>query len=537
VIKQLKEFSAYTHKDPVTVEVSKRLVVINVVSGLVTHAFSLGVLVWLQRYLLQRISAEEYSLLPIVMAIIYILPLLTTFFTSGVSRYIVEAYSNRDEVRAIQILSSIIPFITVASLCIFVIGCYISLNIEYILNIPSGRNDEASLMVLLLLISFIVNFLIHPYTCGFDIRQQYVLRNLIATGIELLRIIVLFILLFTLGASVVWVVVASVSAGIIGAIINFIISRRLVPLLRFRVKSFNLRIAKEVLFFGLWSFLSQTADKIRTAADPIMLNLFATPLDVTTFHLGSVLKRQFDMIITKFLEPVQTALIAMYSRGESDRLRTIFYRLNKYVMWGGLLFVVPAIIYRSEIIRLYVGNKYIEASVVLALLFLPSIIATSLQLVWLIAPAIGKIKGLSIISITMQILNLSLTYILLVKYHMGSIGSALSTSIISSIALLFLILPLSLNLINGKFLEFLKYTFIPGILPAIAGSISWFILYILYNPYNIYSISLCSLIGLFIYSITLLFCLSDVDRKDLIKIYNIISNNFIRIKHRFPEHI
>lgn len=129
------------------VEVSKKLVVVNTISSLLTQLFSLTFLFWLHRYLLQRISTEEYGLLPVVMTVMVFAPLLTTIFTSGVGRYLIEAYAQGNKYRVTQIVSSIMTFIVgVASLVSILRGVFV-LHIDKLLNIPAGRVSEALVTV------------------------------------------------------------------------------------------------------------------------------------------------------------------------------------------------------------------------------------------------------------------------------------------------------------------------------------------------------------------------------------------------------
>lgn len=76
---------------PSRVEISKKLVLINSASSLVTRMLSISVLIWLQQYLLKRITPEEYSLLPVLYSVMMFAPLVTTVLTAGLGRYIVEA--------------------------------------------------------------------------------------------------------------------------------------------------------------------------------------------------------------------------------------------------------------------------------------------------------------------------------------------------------------------------------------------------------------------------------------------------------------
>ena len=52
-----------------TVPISKRLVLINSASSMIARMLNVTVLLWLHRHLLGRISAEEYSIYPVLMAV------------------------------------------------------------------------------------------------------------------------------------------------------------------------------------------------------------------------------------------------------------------------------------------------------------------------------------------------------------------------------------------------------------------------------------------------------------------------------------
>lgn len=88
------------------VEISKQLVLVNAASSVVVRVVNISVLVWLQQYLLKRISAEKYALYPVLGAAIVFLPLLMGVLTSGLGRYIVEAYAKGDERGVTQIVST-----------------------------------------------------------------------------------------------------------------------------------------------------------------------------------------------------------------------------------------------------------------------------------------------------------------------------------------------------------------------------------------------------------------------------------------------
>ena len=65
------------------VPISKRLVLINSISGIATRVLTVGVFAWVIQYLLKRIPEEELALLSIVLSLAMILPVLQTILTGG----------------------------------------------------------------------------------------------------------------------------------------------------------------------------------------------------------------------------------------------------------------------------------------------------------------------------------------------------------------------------------------------------------------------------------------------------------------------
>ena len=153
------------------VEISKRLVIINSVSSVLTVAIEIFFNFWLYQYLIRRITPEEYSLLPVVMSIMVLLPLVTTFFTSGIGRYVIDAYAKGDEEGVTRIISSIFQILTLCVFLLFVIGGFLVLNIDHLLNIPEGRLSDARLMFALLFITFAYSVSAIPFQVGFQVNN------------------------------------------------------------------------------------------------------------------------------------------------------------------------------------------------------------------------------------------------------------------------------------------------------------------------------------------------------------------------------
>lgn len=508
------------------VEMSKRLVLINSASSLLTRVLNIFVLVWLQQYLLKQITPEEYSLLPVLYSVMMFAPLITTILTGGLGRYIVEAYAKSDDERVTQIVSTIFPILCATGLVFLAGGLIFAWHIGDLLNIAPERLWDARIMMALLMFSAAISLPLSPFGVGFFVRQKFVLQNLIGVGIEIFRLLLLLTLLFGVSTRVLWVVAASVCAGIVGQVIGVIVSRQLVPTLRFLPSHIHWPIAKEITSFGGWSFVAQLADTIRTSADAIILNKLATPLDVTNFHLGSLVMKHTQATVYAVRAPLQPNLTALHATGDTARLGRLYLKGGRYGLWGIQLLVLPLIIFSRELILLYVGSEFAQAAVVMSLLLALFPISYGNMIMPALANATGQMKPWAIRASFLHLTNLTLTFYLVGRLEMGATGSALATFLSSLFLQPCLMWPLGIRLSGvGWRVWFLK-TLFPGLLPGIPASAFWLLCRWGVRPESWIGLSASVAPGILLYLLVLsLFCLQDDDKSYIGQVWRRIHSN------------
>ncbi len=474
------------------------------------------VLVWLQQYLLRRISAEEYSLYPVLAAVIVLVPLVATVLTGGLGRYVVDAYAKGDERRVTQIVSTMVPLLLGAALLILAAGSAFAWYVDRVLEVAPERLWDARIMMGLMVLLAAVQLPLTPFGLGLYVRQKFVLSNLITLCTELLRIGLLFVLLFGVSTRVLWVVVASVAANLCGLLVTLVISRRLVPALGFRRSELRWGLAKELASFGAWASVGQLAGTIRTSADPIILNKLATAVDVSCFYLGSIFQRQIHQVVQHVWVPLQPALTAMHATGEKERLRNAYLRGGRYALWASLFLALPLIVFREELMRLYVGEQYRAAATVMALLLMGFPLAYGNAMMLRLAHAMGQPGLPARRQIILQSANFCLTLYLVGVLRMGAVGSALATVLVAAAFQPLLMWPLGLKMAGVSFGTWLRETLGPGFLPALAGAAVLLGFRIFVRPSDWLTLTGCAGLGCVFYAaVLLLFALNQYERREL----------------------
>lgn len=498
-------------------EISKKMLMINSISGILYKVVNLSVLVWLQAYLLKKISTDEYSIYPVVMSITIFIFMIRLVFSSGTSRFAVNAYARGEFERVTQITSTMFVVVFCVGMVILALGLLFAFNIEKLLSIQPEMVFQARLMMAMMVVSFVTQLIFSPFEAGLYIKQKFVFQNMVLVMEGFLRIALLFLFLFGISTRVIWVVVATEVSTLIGFTIRIAISRRLVPDLKFKVKQVNMNLSKELMSFGSWNLVGQIAYRIKMSADPIILNKFATPLDVTCFHLGSLFQKHIHQFIQIMTQPLVPVVTAMHATGDKVRLGNTFLRYGRYYTWTFLFFSVPLMIFRYEFIDLYVGEQFKLAGIVILLLLTESVLSLGAFMLYTIAVATGRMKELAIRNLIIQLSNLGLTLYLVWGLKMGAYGSALSTFITHMIGGPLFEIPLALNIAQIKFKRYFLETVIPGNIPAIITVGLLFGLRYIKSPASWLELIFFSAIGCFCYVLVLFFFLQTNDKRDVAK--------------------
>lgn len=497
-------------------EVRKQTVLVNSLSGLAARLINLGLLVWLQRFLLSRISPEEYSIYPVVMSVMVFVVMVRSLLTGGTARFITEAYARGDADGVTRIASTMFPVYLASGLVILAAGLVFSWKIDAVLNIAAEYLPQARLMMAILFLSFFVQLAFSPFRTGFFVRQRFVLLNLIEVGTSLLRLALLLALLFAVSVRVLWVVAATEAANLIGVTVQQLVSRRLVPALRFSLRAMRLSVARSLVSFGGWVFIGQLANRIRTSADPIILNKLAAPLDVTTFYLGSLPQKQIDDGLVLITQPILPALTGMHALAQRRRLGQVFLRYNRVLAWMVLMVTVPLMVYSREVIELYVGRRYLAAATVMVLLLAGSASGLAASMLFKLAQATARMREFSWRYLAMQLANLALTFYLVGVLRMGAVGSALATFLAYLAGRPLLEFPLALRMAGVDARTWLRRTVIPAYGPGLPAAAVWAVLRLLHAPGSWLELAGHVLIGWAAYGAALfLLFLQEEDRRDL----------------------
>lgn len=455
------------------VPIQKKLVLLNSFSFLVAHAINLLVMVWVVGYLYNLIPDTEFQVLAVILSLRGLIMLGMGIITAGLARHVIAAYAVNDGEEITRITTSL--FIA----CIFLAGILSvaaligSWYVDLLLADNPGDLSEARLSMALLLVSSALLTAFTPFRVGYQVKQKYVAANMIWLVSTVVRAGLMVILILGIGPSVLWVVVASVAAQALQTGWLVIGSLAMVPEMRPKISFYNKQTIFSQLVFGTWSSIGSLAALIRQSSDPILLARLASARDVNLFFVGSLADRNIRGALTQAVQPILPVLTAMHVTDQHHRIQNTLIKGSRWLLWFGLFIAAPLMVYRQEIMTLYLWQKPESvdgAATVMLLLLFCWIPGFAFNLGPRVAMAKADVKPLNLRMVIVQGINLGLTAVLLAGFGWGAIGSATATVIAEFVLAPLLLWSVVLKMVDLPWRRFIFETMLPGVTPlALAG--------------------------------------------------------------------
>lgn len=508
------------------VQLSKRLLLINSASSVVRYVLSVSVLIWLSQYLLRRIGDVEYSLYPLVVGVIVFIPLLSLFLTAGLARFVTEAYAMGDDKKVTSIVSTMtVPLLGLAVLCL-VAGLTFSWHIGHILTIPAGRLWDARIMLGLLVCSTALRLPLTPFVFGLYVEQRFVLQNVIGLVAEVVRIAILFALLFGVSTRVLWVVVAEVTSQWFSSVVMVVVSQRYVPAMRFSARKIDWSIARQIMGFGGWNLVINCASSVQRMLDPLFLNKLATLGDITSNHIATMPTRHLCTLAGVAAAPLVPQLVTMHATGRHDQLQRLYVRGGRYGLWAVMCVTLPAMVYCRELITLYLGAEYIETAFVMVLALLPTTWEFSHWMLPQLCHAKDRMRPIALRFAAMQVVRLALVLVFVGALNLGALGLG-GAGLIAAAANSAINLPLGWRLVDVSPGRWFKDVLVQGVIPGAAALVVWLGLELLRPPSTWTALGLYVSAGLLVYLAVLVFYSFDTyDRARIRTVVGSVARGF-----------
>ncbi|MBI4834624.1 MAG: oligosaccharide flippase family protein [Planctomycetes bacterium] len=397
----------------------------NTVYNLIGQFWGMLVMLGLTPYIINRIGVERFGVWAIVGVLTGYFGLLDFGIRSSFIKYISEYYARKEDDKINQVVNTGFVFYLIFGIVITGAAFLLIGPLLGIFKIPQELAGEARLVLMLGMISMAlvnVSAVFESVPMGL---QRMDISSKVSVAVSFPNIIGT-ILFLEMGYGLAGLMLNRIIIVLLGGLVNFIISFRVLPSFRFGFLMSKGDMFKRLITFGYKIQLASIYSMITLSVDKLLIGYFL-PIGLVTFYqLGNCLTGTVKGIVTLPASVLLPAFSEVDGRGEREKLIEGYKRTSKYLSLIALPFFTFVIVSASQIMMVWMGEGY-EDSVRIAQLLAIGHLASVL------AGGIGNqlLRGIGHPEVEMHaglinvLINLPLSVFFIIKF--GLLGAALGT--------------------------------------------------------------------------------------------------------------
>jgi len=502
---------------------SKRLIH-NTFYNVATLVINAAIGFFLIRFFVGQLGEERYGVWVLIASIFLYRGMLSMGLNSAINRYL-PVYLAKNNSEGVQRVISTSLFFFSALVVVFVVASLaIYYNIGSWFVIKPDLVATAGMLVLVVGFCFAVAMPLQLFSAVLSGLQRYDIVSLTVLVPMVVRTVLLVVLLSRGYGLLTMGLVFGISEIVI-RVLQFVFARKLLPEVSLSLKSIDFKLLREMLAYGMNTFLYAMGAVIIYKASDLVIGIFLGTAEISQFAIAAAGVLLLSQFLQAFTAAIMPAVSDLDTRGDKSRVREISFLTQKY----SLLLIIPAgcflVAMGREFLWIWVGEKFQDPAVIdrmgvmLAILAVGHCLRLAQHSNYLVLVGRGKHRAFGILTALTALLCVCSSVISVKVFNWGLVGIAWSNflpmALISGI-----ILPIYFNWkMRISLLESVRRVWQPALLgssPPVAMISTW---KYLYPPAGWLSIVMVVVFaGLLTVLSGWIFTISGLERKRFLKI-------------------
>ncbi len=407
---------------------SQRLQIIrNVGSSWSALAVNVVIGIFLSPFILHHLGDAAFGIWVLIFSLTGYYGLFDLGIRSSVVRYVSKYTATGDQEKLTQFVNTALFSYTGIGVVSMLLTTLLSSSIEHLFKIPPALHPQARLLLLLVGASVSLSFPLGVFGGVLEGLNSFYILNWTNIGATLARAALIVYFLHR-GYGLVTVALITVGLPLLSSFLRaFLVVFRLCPM-PLGLKYVDRSSFRHMANYGGTTFIVMIGARLRFRTDEIVLGTMMSTIAVTWFNIGA---RIVDYA-QEFVSALAQVFVPMASQSEAtgnlDRVRKIYVAGNRACAF--LIFPITALLIMlgKDIIRIWVGARYIEHSYpVLVVMIIPFALMLMQSASQRVLFGMGKHQDLAGVTLIEGIANVILS-IALVPF-MGIVGDALGTAV------------------------------------------------------------------------------------------------------------
>lgn len=358
--------------------------------------------------LVHHLGDQNYGLWTTVFSLSGYFGLFDQGIRPSLVRYVSRdhAAGNRDGLS--QTISSAIVLYTGVGILTMLLAVFVASQTDLWLRIDPALHDTAPLLVLIVGATLALGFPLGVFGAVLSGLQRYDIANWVGMAIGVLRLGV-FAAVVRFGGGLVELAWSSLAVNLLGHLWAFASTRRLLPGVAIGLAHVRRESLRMIASYGSWAMMGAVATNLAFQTDSLVITGFLGAALVTPFAFASGLVENVRALVHAAAWVLSPTASEMDTLGENDKLRRMLIAGSKYSVLVSWPVLIALIVFGSNLLHTWVGQKYAGASLLVTILAVPTMVALPQATAASVLFGISRHKGIVVLAMIAALLNLGLS--------------------------------------------------------------------------------------------------------------------------------
>jgi O-antigen/teichoic acid export membrane protein len=386
---------------------------------------------FLIRFFLGQLGEVRYGVWVLVGSLFRYRGILSMGLNSAINRRI-PMYLARDDLQSVQrVISTAFVFFSGLGGVLVLLTVLLCVKIGAWFEIPPDLVSPATGLVLVVGLCFAVSSPLQLTSAVLSGLQRYDITGAVTLTVLTVRTVLLVVLLLR-GHGLLTMGLVFGFSEVAARALQYGAVGRLLPRVALSRSSVDGALLKDMLFYGVNTFMYTTGALIIAKASELVIGVFLGMAEVTRFAVAMAAVLLLTQFLHAFTAAIKPAVSDLDARDDHGRVRQIAFLTQKY----SLLFIIPAgcflVVMGREFLSVWVGEEFPDPAIVNSLATILAILAVGHCLMlaqhsnFLVLAGRGEHKVFGILTILTAVLCVSGSIVTVRVFGWGLNGIAWS---------------------------------------------------------------------------------------------------------------
>lgn len=337
-------------------------------SGVAASLFQ-GIII--TRIVIRRLGAEQYGIWALIFSILDYFWFFDLGFNPAITNFCARFLAIKDHRKINETISTALFYFSIIGVMVCCLAPLVSIYGPRFFRVNPRNQSEFSSLVLMTCLSWGLCITVHLFVSALDGFQRFDLTSRVMVLQVMLRSAGYFIALET-GHGLVMMAGVFIATQILGYVLNFFNFRRVFPQLRISPEFVKLSMFKDILRYGIKSFVASGSTLVLQQGGPLMIGHSLGEMAVGFYGLPSRLLLQGIDAVVRIGLVTRSSAAELSVTGRRDSVIALGVYSNRYSLTLFMPLACFMLIWGRALILLWVGPQMADKSAPLLPVFLLS---------------------------------------------------------------------------------------------------------------------------------------------------------------------